>query len=76
MDKTLTGKVFIEKMSDDFNILSQFEMTINSIPPFSYVECNELEVLTKEMNAYDYPSESHPSNIMKLEKKARLTSTR
>ena len=35
MDKLLIGKVIIEKMSDDFNILSKFVMIVNRFPPFS-----------------------------------------
>ena len=69
MDKSLMGKILIEKMSDDFNILSQFEMILNRLPPFYYAHYNDLEVLMKEMNAYDYPYENC-INIMKLERKA------
>lgn len=69
MDKPLTTQVVIEKMSDDFNTLSQFVMIVNNLPPSSHVEYNELEGLTKEMNACDYLSESHWKNIMNLERR-------
>ena len=70
MDKSLSGQIVIEKTNDDFNILSQFEMILNNLPPFSYAHYNELEVLMKEMSAYDYPCKTHWENIMKLDKKA------
>ena len=76
MDKPLTRQILIKKMSDDFNILSQFETTVNGLPPFSYAQYNKLELFTKEMNAYDYPSKSHWSNIMNLERKAQFSSSR
>ena len=63
-------------MSDDLNILYQFEMILNSLAHFPYAQYNKLDVLTKEMNAYDYPSETHWENIMKLETKARVVSSR
>ena len=66
------GKILIEKISDDFNILSQFELIINSLPLFPYAQYNELEVITKEMNVLDCPSESYWSNIMNIERKIRL----
>ena len=76
IDKSLTRQVLIEKMGDGFNILSQFEMIVDSLPPFSYVQYNELEVLTKEMNSYDYPFENHWSSIIKMEKKAQVLPSR
>ena len=48
MGKFITGKVLIDKMSDDFNSLSQFAMAMNSLPPNSYAQHNELEMFTKE----------------------------
>ena len=50
-------------------------MIVNSLPHFSYAWYNELEVFTKEMNAYDYRSKTHWSNIMKLERKVQVVSS-
>lgn len=44
MKKPLSGHILIEKVNDDFNLLAQFEMIIESFPHFSYTQDNELEV--------------------------------
>ena len=64
MSKSLKGHILIEEICDDFNILAQFEMIMSIFPPFYYDQYNDLEVLTKEMNAYDYPSKTYWSNTM------------
>ena len=76
MDNPLTGPILIEKLSDDFNILSQFESIVRNLPCFSYVQYNEMEVSTKEMNAFDYPSEGYWSNITNIERRVRLPCSR
>ena len=64
MNKSVIGHILIEKISDDFNILAQFEMIVLGLPLFWYDLYNEMEVFTKELNAYDSPSETYWSNIM------------
>ena len=76
MIKSLIWHIHIEKINDDFYILAQFEMIVDSFPSFSYAQYNELEVLTKEINAYDYPSETYWLNIMQMERKAQAFSSR
>lgn len=58
MEKHLKGRTIIDKLSDDFNLLDIFREVLKDLPPISYVQCIELEVLTKEMLAYEYPEET------------------
>lgn len=69
MDKSLTWHILIDKISDDFNSLSEFELIVSILPSLSYAQYNELELLTKEMSSYECPSKTRWSNIIKLEKK-------
>ena len=49
LTKGLTWKVIIETLTDDFEIFEWFLITQRSIPPISYTQYVELEVVIKEM---------------------------
>lgn len=47
MEKNLNGHVNVNKLTDDFNLLIQFKGILNSLPPLSYAQYIDLEVLMK-----------------------------
>ena len=56
-------------MNKGFELLIQFKMLVKNIPPLSYSQHNEMEVLTKEMVMYEYPLTTQWVNIVKFRKK-------
>lgn len=56
LERHSKGQVIVDKLRDDFDLLSQFKMIVKSLPPLSYTQYIELEVLTKEMVTYEYPT--------------------
>ena len=56
MEKKLKGEVVIEKLKDDFHVLSQFQLIKSTLPPLSYESCVELYILLREMMDYEIPS--------------------
>ena len=53
LTKGMTGKVIIEKLTDDFEIFGRFLITHSSLPPISYTSYVELKVSIKDMMDYD-----------------------
>ena len=68
MEKGLKEKKIIRKLEDDFDILSQIQKIRKSLPPMSYTDCINMEVMTMEMHSYDLPSESQWKEIDKFSK--------
>ena len=64
----MTGNTITEKYTDDFEILDQFQMIKSNLPPMSYENCVELDILTKEMVDYDIPSQEQCNIIEKFDK--------
>ena len=58
LEGTLKGEDLLNKLEDDFDILSQLKYTRRSLSPISFSNCVELEVLAWEMQAYNIPSKS------------------
>ena len=58
MEKSLKVEVIMSKLEDDFDILSQIQKMRKDIPPISYADCINLEVMTMEMQSYDLPSKA------------------
>ena len=56
MTQFLTGKVIIEKIAVDFEILDQFKKIGAKLSPISYVDHVELRVLAKEMTNHEVPA--------------------
>ena len=53
MEKGLKGEVIIDKLSDDFHVLNQFQLIKSTLPPISYVSRVELQLLSREMMDYE-----------------------
>lgn len=64
--KGLNGNAPMEKLTDEFEILTQFKEMKAWIPPISYASFIELEVLIKDMVDYDIPSQNQWKEIYKL----------
>ena len=54
--KGLTGKVIMDKLTKDFEILQKFLIVRVGLPTMSYESYMELEVSIQEMIEYDIPS--------------------
>lgn len=72
LEKHLKGQVNVDKLNDDFELLFQFKMIVKSLCPLSYSQYNELEVLTKDMVAHEYPTMTQWTRIIKFGKKLRI----
>ena len=49
MTQSLLGKVIVDKLAMDFEIVDSFRMIGAKLPPISYVDHVELRILAKEM---------------------------
>ena len=56
MHQSLKGKVIVDKLADDFEIIFSFKTTCAHIPYFSFIDHVEMRVLVKEMASLDLPS--------------------
>ena len=54
--KGLTGKIIVEKLTEDFEILQKFLITRRGLPTVSYEAYVDLEVSIREMIEYDTPN--------------------
>ena len=54
--KGLTGKVIVDKLTKDFEILQKVLIAGGGMPTMSYETYMDLEVSIKEMTKYDIPS--------------------
>ena len=54
--KGLTGKVIVEKLTEDFEILDRFSIIKKGLPAISYEAYVDLEVSIREMTEYDTPN--------------------
>lgn len=70
LEKHLKGQAIVEKLGDDFDLLIWLKMILKILPPLSYAQYIDLEVLTKEMLANAYPATTQWENIIKFGKKA------
>ena len=52
----MTGKVIIDKLAVDFEILDLFRMIGSKLTPISYADHLELRFLAKEMTSNEVPS--------------------
>ena len=56
LEKGLTGKAIVDKLTEDFEILQKFLIIRRGLPKISYEAYMELEVSIQEMMEYDTPS--------------------
>ena len=68
LEGTLKGEDILNKLEDDFDILSQLKDIRKGLPPISFSNCVELEVLVWEMKAYNVPSKAQWMEIDKFSK--------
>ena len=68
LEGTLKGEHILNKLEDDFDILSRLKYIRRSLPPISFSNCVELEVLVREMQAYNVPSKAQSMEIDKFSK--------
>ena len=68
LEGTLKGEYILSKLEDDFDILSQLKHIRKSLPPISFSNCVELEVLAQKMQAYNIPSKAQWMEIDKFSK--------
>ena len=54
--KGLTGKIIVEKLTEDFEILQKFLIIRKGFPVVSYEAYVDLEVSIREMTEYDTPN--------------------
>ena len=58
LEGTLKGEDILNNLEDDFDILSQLKYIRRNIPSISFSSCVEMEVLVREMQAYNVPSKA------------------
>ena len=68
--KGLTGKIIVEKLSEDFEILEKFLIIKKGFPAVSYEAYVDLEVSIREMTEYDTPN-MEQWNIMEKFRKTK-----
>jgi FtsZ-binding cell division protein ZapB len=68
LEEGLKGVTIVDKLMNDFEVLSQFRTIRSGLPTILYASCIELEILVKEMVDYDIPSESQWKEIVRLGK--------
>lgn len=66
IEKGLKGEVIINNLSNDFNILDQFQVIKSNLPLISISSCVELQVLLREVMDYEIPSQSCWDQVKKL----------
>ena len=55
LEKGMTGKAIVDKLTEDFEILQKFLIIRRGLPKISYESYMELEVSIREMMEYDTP---------------------
>ena len=68
LEKGLTGKAIVDKLTEDFEILQKFLIIRRGLPKISYEAYMELEVFIREMMEYDTPSVEQWKSIERFRK--------
>ena len=68
MTQSFSGKVIIDKLVVDFELVHTFRTIGAQLPPISYVDHVQLRVLEKEMKSLELPSGDKWKNIEKFGK--------
>ena len=55
MTQSLTGKVIVDKLAVDFELVNTFRTIGAQLPPISYVDHVELRFLAKDMTSLELP---------------------
>ena len=56
MQQSLSGKIVVDKLAGDFEMLFDFKAICTKFPDFSYAKNVELNVMAKEMISLDIPT--------------------
>ena len=56
MNQSLSGKIVVDKLAADFEIINTFRTVCSQLAPISYVGHGELRVLEKQITNLDLPS--------------------
>ena len=68
LEKSLTGKTIVDKLTEDFKILQKFTIIISRLPKVSYEAYMELEVSIREMMDCDTPSAEQWKSVERFRK--------
>ena len=66
MSQYLSGKIVIDKLEVDFEIVNTFIVVCSQLPAISYVDHVELRVLDKEMANLEFPTMDEWNIVQKL----------
>lgn len=66
LDKSLSGSMVINKLSDNFEILDRFKVLVHNLPSLSLSSNVELEVLMKEMTNQIIPTNEQWKQVYRL----------
>ena len=68
LEKSLTGKTIVDKLTEDFKILQKFAIIRSRLPKMSYEAYMELEVSIREMMECETPSAEQWKAMERFEK--------
>ena len=51
----MRGSTIVEKLEEYFGLLTEFDLIQQGLPPVSFAQSVDLEVVTREMIVYKYP---------------------
>ena len=54
----LKGEVIVKKLTNDFDVLGQFQVIKSNLPPISFTSCAKFQVLLREMVDYEITSQN------------------
>ena len=66
IENDLDRRTIVNKLTDDFEILSQFNIIKAKLPPISYASCIDSEVLIMEMMDCHIPFEKQWKEVKRL----------
>lgn len=64
----MKGQTVVEKLNEDFDLLSKFKLIQKNIQTPSYAHSVEFDVVTREMMAYEYSLTNQWKTISKFGK--------
>ena len=68
MNQSLSGKMIVEKLADEFEIFFSFKEACAHLQNYSYRDHIELRVLAKEMSTPELPSLDQWKTVGKFER--------
>lgn len=65
LEKGLKGEDIANKLSNDFDVLGQFQVIKSNLSPICFTSCIELQVSLREMVGYEIPSQNYWNQVEK-----------